>query len=81
VNGYSTDSCTSQTCSEGNLDIQYIMGVAQTTVSLYWYTSSNTGTDPFVAWITDVANESNPPTANSVSWGAIEQVLSLSIRF
>eukprot|EP01038_Epipyxis_sp_PR26KG_P008124 gene8124-11002_t len=78
--GHSTDSCTTSTCSEGNLDIQYIMGVAQATVSIYWYTSSSTGsTDPFVAWITDIANEASPPTSNSVSWGAIEQTVDASV--
>ena len=31
-------------------------------------------TDPFVAYVTDIANMANPPLVNSVSWGAIEQV-------
>jgi len=30
--------------------------------------------DPFVAYVTDIANMANPPLVNSISWGAIEQV-------
>lgn len=75
IGGYVTAACSSSgsgaQCNEGNLDIQYIMGVAQKTVSVYWYVG---GTDPFTSWITDVANTPNPPLSNSVSWGAIEQV-------
>jgi hypothetical protein len=47
------------------------MGLAQRTASIFWYVSS-VGNDPFVTWITDVANEQNPPQSNSISWGEIE---------
>lgn len=36
-------------CSEGNLDIQYIMGIAQVTSSIYWYVAETQTQDPFVA--------------------------------
>ena len=58
-------------CSEGNLDTQYIMGVAQNVATIYWYVAS---TNPFVSWITSVANDANPPQSNSISWGSVEQV-------
>ena len=50
------------------------MGVAQVSASIYWYASSSYSTDPFVSWIMSVADESDPPQANSISWGAVENV-------
>ena len=46
------------------------MGVAQNVVSIYWYVPGN---DPFVDYLTDISNESDPPLVNSISWGSIEQ--------
>ena len=64
-------------CDEGNLDIQYIMGIAQFTTSVYWYVP---GADPYTDFVTDLANMATPPTVNSISWGSIEQVLHRSIN-
>ena len=61
-------------CYEGNLDLQYIMGISQNTKTYYWYQSYN-NVDPYLNWITTMANEPNPPQSNSISWGTIEQVL------
>ena len=72
--GYNTTDCNSNDCYEGNLDIQFMMGVSPGTVAVYWY---NGGEDPFVDWITDVANSANPPLVNSISWGSVEQVSEL----
>lgn len=69
--GHDTTDCVDNDCYEGNLDVQYIMGIAQQTETVYWYT---TGNDPFVAWITEAANTRNPPLVNSISWGIVEQV-------
>lgn len=69
--GYDTDNCNKYDCFEGNLDVQYMMGVAQRTQMIYWYQD---GTDPFIDWITAVADTSNPPLVNSISWGSTEQV-------
>lgn len=69
--GHDTTDCVSHDCYEGNLDVQYMMGIAQQTATIYWYTSGN---DPFIEWITDVANTRNPPLVNSISWGIVEQV-------
>jgi hypothetical protein len=48
------------------------MGIAQHTSTVYWYVDSDT--DPFVVWITQVADMTNPPLVHSISWGAVEQV-------
>ena len=61
---------------EGNLDMQYIMGVAQNVASLYWYIGDN---NPFLAWILDVAASTSPPQVNSISWGSVEAVKQLHI--
>ena len=39
-----------------------------------WHVSSDNGQDPFLAWIIEVSNDSNPPSVNSISWGSDEQV-------
>ena len=72
--GYTTTDCINNDCYEGNLDIQYIMGIAQQTTSVYWYQAQTQVSDPFVDWAIDVANSTNPPLVNSISWGSVEQV-------
>jgi tripeptidyl-peptidase-1 len=80
VGGFETDNCGSKNdCYEGNLDIQYIMGVAQQTASTYWYVANSIRNNPFVGWVTAIVDESNPPQANSMSWGSIEQSQSTSV--
>lgn len=85
-NGHDISQCSLSSsgaqCSEGNLDIQYIMGIAAKTKSYYWYVSDNNGnSDPFVTWLLELADEDNPPTSNSISWGAVEQVrLSIFVK-
>lgn len=59
-------------CVEGNLDVQYIMGMAPGVATMYWYVDSS---NPFLSWVYDVASSSNPSLVNSVSWGAVEQVI------
>lgn len=63
-------------CFEGNLDIQYIMGISQNTTGVYWYVG---GGNPFVEWLVDLNEEDTPPKANSVSWGTTEQEVSASV--
>jgi hypothetical protein len=58
-------------CFEGNLDLQYMMGIAQDTQTVYWYEG---GSDPFVDYVTNVADDPDPPLVNSISWGSVEQV-------
>lgn len=73
-NGYAATSCGFTTCGEGNLDIQYIMGVSQHTTSTYWYVTNTTETDPFLLYLIQLADKLKPPLVNSISWGGIEQV-------
>ena len=75
-NGHSTTAAfcaasTSDQCGEGNLDTQYIMGVAQRTATTYWYV---TGTNPFASIVTDIANMAIPPSVLSASFGGSEAV-------
>lgn len=67
-NGFNVTTCGTN-CYEGNLDIQYIMGVAQQTTSIYWYVA---GDNPFLSYITSIASLRNPPLVNSISWGGQE---------
>ena len=48
-------------CSESNLDLQYIMGVAGNTTTIFWYDS---GVDPLVSWIANVASAKTPPSGD-----------------
>jgi hypothetical protein len=66
-----TTDCVNNDCFEGNLDVQYMMGIAQDTQTVYWYEG---GSDPFVDYVTAVADDADPPLVNSISWGAVEQV-------
>jgi tripeptidyl-peptidase-1 len=62
-------------CFEGNLDVQYIMGVAQNVATIYWYVE-NLYYDPFLVWLVEMASEDSPPSSNSISWGGVEQAIS-----
>lgn len=62
--------CTTSTCSEGSLDIKYIMGLAQIAASTFWYVSSSG--DPFITFLIQVADSGDPPTTLSISWGGGE---------
>lgn len=69
--GRDTTDCRTHSCYEGNLDVQYLMGLAPGVATIYWYTGTS---DPFLTWITDVANSPTPPLVNSISWGSMEVV-------
>lgn len=70
---------SSVSCSEGNLDLQYIMGLAPNTTTVFWYVAPSPVEDPFLSWILAVANDPSPPTSNSISWGTLEQLESASV--
>jgi tripeptidyl-peptidase-1 len=59
------------TCAEANLDVQYMMGVAQGVPMTYWSIDPNDET-PFLDWIVAVSNSKNPPLVHSVSYGEVE---------
>jgi hypothetical protein len=66
-------------CGEGNLDVQYMMGVAQNVPTIYWYTTSTTNV--FLSWILAVSSATKPPLVNSISWGQLEIVSKLTNSF
>ena len=67
---------TGYDCFEGNLDIQYIMGVAQDTKTIYHYVGDS---NPFISYITAVSGDSDPPKVMSISWGSTEQAVSSAV--
>eukprot|EP01040_Poterioochromonas_malhamensis_P002533 gene2533-2694_t len=79
IGGYESDSqCVqnSNNCAEANLDVQYLIAVAQGVPTTYWYDGA---TDAFLDWIQQVADTENPPLVHSISYGAIETSLPSSI--
>jgi hypothetical protein len=69
-----TTACTFDTCLEGNLDLQYIMGLAQQSPTAFWFTngeSSSAAADPFVDFVISVPYNY---TTLSISWGGPEVV-------
>ena len=48
--------------------------MSQNTITTYWYVDSM---DPFMDYVTELADEEDPPLVNSISWGSIEQVWSV----
>lgn len=88
VGAHDIDACptspptSAPDCYEGNLDIQYIMGVSQQTVSIFWWVTEGniaSTSDPFLVWILAVADETNPPKVNSISYGVSEKVTCLAL--
>lgn len=68
-----TTLCTSSACGEANLDIQYIMGMAQGANTTYWYDN-----DWVFGWLTSVADSESPSDVFSISYGGYESGLDYS---
>lgn len=75
IGGHTTDACTDDACGEANLDIQYIMGVAQNVNTTFYYTD-----DWVFGWITDVADSASPADVYSISYGSPEAGIVASYR-
>jgi len=58
-------------CVEANLDVQYIMAIAEGAPTTYW-SIPNSNQDIFLEWILAVTDASNPPLVHSMSYGSIE---------
>lgn len=69
------NACTVGSCSESNLDIQYLMGVSRTTPTTFYYWG---GSDPWLDWITTMASMADPPKVVSISYGSSEHSISSS---
>lgn len=67
-------SSNPDTCTEPNLDIQYLMAVSQVSPTTHWYTDLNN----FSTWLSSIANTTNPPLVISISYGANEDTVSQS---
>jgi tripeptidyl-peptidase-1 len=81
IGGHKHNNCGNSDkddCVEGNLDVQYIAGVAQVTATIFWHVAGRRA-DSYVSWITEVADEENPPQSNSMSWGGYEFVVAPSV--
>jgi len=62
-------------CIEANLDVQYLMAVANNVPTTYYYWS---GDDFLLDWIQQVANMVSPPLVFSISYGVDETELPAS---
>ena len=60
-------------CMEANLDVQYIMAIAQNVPTTYWYDTNQTML--FLNWILALEDNSHPPIVNSISIGEYEFVV------
>ena len=72
VGGHVTDD-SALNSAEGNLDIQYLMGLSQGSPTTFWH--SNGGLSQ---WLIEVASTPNPPLVLSISYGADESLTSKS---
>jgi tripeptidyl-peptidase-1 len=70
------DACVTGRCGEANLDVQYIMGVANNVQTVYNYWMG----DDFVRdWIITVVNDPTPPShVYSISYGYDEEYVTIS---
>jgi tripeptidyl-peptidase-1 len=59
-------------CQEGNLDVQYLMGVAQNLPTTYYVDSS---TDFLLTWAMNLLQMDRPPLVNSISYMTYEVIL------
>jgi len=79
IGGHSSDTACqvqgSDNCAEGNLDVQYMIGVSQVTPTTYYY---STDTQFMLDWLLSVAAMTSPPLVLSVSWGEPESDITAS---
>ena len=70
------NSCVSDggnNCLEANLDVQYLMGIAEGVKTVYYYSE-----DWILSWITTVADSANPSDVYSISYTSYELGFSMS---
>jgi len=76
IGGHASDTyCLNynSNCYEGNLDVQYMMGVSHVTPMTYYYIDEN---NFMLDWLQTMASTSAPPLVLSVSWGLADIYLS-----
>jgi tripeptidyl-peptidase I len=62
-------------CAEGNLDLQYMMGLSQNTPTTYYYWN-DTSADVWTTFIVHLADIEDPPLVFSISYDTSEATLS-----
>ena len=75
--GSFSNNCPSGYCDKGNLDVQYIMGIAQNVETTYDYELTDQY-DFLTNWVVSVSNTVTPANVYSISWGSIEFFMSSS---
>lgn len=58
-------------CAEGELDVEYVMAIAQDAPTTYW-SMSGVSSDLFHQWILAVGEDADPPFVHSISYGGPE---------
>ena len=71
------NACNISDCFEGNLDVQYMMGVSQVTPTTYYFIDES---NFMLDWMVAVASMASPPLVLSVSWGTYDSYISSSYR-
>jgi len=64
-------STGAQSCGEANLDVQYIMAIAQNAETTYWNIDQSVQ-DPFLTWAQALASTQDLPQVHSISYGGYE---------
>ena len=62
-----------ENCSEGNLDIEYMIGVSQVTPTTFWYVDEP---NSYLNWVIALSDSNSPPLVNSMSYGSLETATS-----
>jgi tripeptidyl-peptidase-1 len=78
INGHESDRACRQNednCIEANLDVQYMMAMAQHVPTTYYYWG---GKDFVLDWVVEVSKMASPPLVISISYGADERGLPAS---
>ena len=70
--------CTDEeSCAEANLDVQYIMGIAQNVSTAVWYVTSSRD-DPWGDFVVSLADSDRVPNVISISYAGPESQVSIS---
>lgn len=67
-------NCDGEQCKEGNLDLQYMMGIAQITPTFFDFFSDTKGIDPVLAWCLNAVKSNTSSHTLSISFAVTEKV-------
>ena len=71
IGNHNTTNSTKNDCSEGNLDLQYIMALSPGSPTTYWYFDATLG-----KWLKEVVSTKKIPWVLSISYGSYEDTTS-----